>query len=108
MPQNFKGQPTPEQLRDPRLQIYANEEGRLLGLAAQRGIEETNIGAFFVIMVADLPCIVSDEEYQIFEVSELVDQAEVEKTWFYDEEKNRLVGTIPPTRKIIEALQNSR
>lgn len=108
MPQSFQGKPSIEQERDPRTSIHPGDEARLLGLAVQRGLEDANIGVFFVVMVADLPYVVSDNEYQTFSAEELKSQAEIEAGWFYDSENNRLIGTIPPTRKIMEALQNSR
>ena len=108
MPQEFKGKPSDEQLRDPRVELHINDEKRLLDLAARKGIDDSNIGSFFVILVAGLPHVVNEEEYQIFSAEELMEQSKLSDALFYDEEKNRLIGTIPPHNKIIEAIQTSR
>jgi len=107
MPLVFKGSPKPEEMKDSRVIIPPNDESRLLQLAARKGIDDSNIGSFFVILVAGLPHVVNEEEYQIFSAEELIEQSKLSDALFYDEEKNRLIGTIPPHNKIIEAIQNA-
>jgi hypothetical protein len=105
MPKNFKGKVEVTE-QDPRGLIHPSDEQRLLGLAASKGIQDSDIGTFHVILMSDYPYPVNDDEYQTFSVEELIDQAGTSDRWFFDAENSRIIGTIPPTKQILEKLKD--
>lgn len=105
MPKTFQGKPNITE-QDPRALIHQADEARLLGLASNRGIKDEEIGTFYVILMSDYPYPSSDTEYQTFSVKELEDQIQHNTNWFFDPEHNRIIGTIPPTKSILEKLKD--
>jgi hypothetical protein len=105
MPKIFQGKPDITE-QDPRGLIHPSDEQRLLGLAASKGIQDSDIGTFHVVLISDYPYEVSDNEYQTFSIEELIEQAAASDRWFYDAENTRIIGTIPPTKQILEKFKD--
>lgn len=108
MPKHFEGLPDPSIARDSRFDIEPNQESRLLAQAKAVGIDPDEVGAFFVVLAADLPANIENGSYDIFSEEELRSEAEKHDGWFYDEDNRRLVGTILPAATLVSRMRSSQ
>lgn len=106
MPKHIEGSPDKQTLSDPRYQISADQEKRLLELALQKGIGDEQIGTFYVVLVSDMPAEANEKGYMLFSEDELLVEAEKHNGWFYDTDNRRLIGTIPTTRDILARMKS--
>lgn len=105
MPKRIEGTPTPESLNSNRLVIDPSEEPRLLEQAAAHGIASNDIGAFYVVIASELPANVDESGYDEFSEAELKEESGKHSAWFYDEDKQRLIGTIPSGKDIVNRMR---
>lgn len=108
MPKHIDGLPDPSLTKDARFEIEPSQESRLLEQAKAIGIQPDEIGAFYVILAADLPANITKDSYDIFSEEELRAESEKQRTWFYDEDSRRLIGTIPSGKDIISKMRVAR
>ena len=106
MPREIKGIADTNLLTDTRLAIDASEEKRLLEQALNAGIGDSSIGTFYVVIAAEIPAEVTEEGYLLFSEDELRAEAEKHGGWFYDEDKRRLIGTIPSVKEIASKMRS--
>jgi hypothetical protein len=108
MPRYIKGIADDRLLRDLRLNIGEGDEARLLKQAQEAGIKDENIGTFYVVLGAEIPSEVTAEGYYLFSEDELREEVCKHDGWFYDEDKRRLVGTIPSVKEIASKMRTAK
>ena len=105
MPRNISGIAPTNPANERRLMIEPMEESRLLAQAKAVGISDSDVGTFYVVLAAEVPAEITPAGYQLFSEEELRNEAEKHPAWFYDEDKRRLVGTIPSVKDITNRMR---
>jgi len=106
MPREVKGIADSNLMADTRLIIEPSEEKRLLEQALNAGIGDESIGTFYVVVAAEIPTELNSKGYLLFSEEELRTEAEKHGGWFYDEDKRRLIGTIPSVTEIASKMRS--
>ncbi|MBF0556889.1 MAG: hypothetical protein HQK96_20430 [Nitrospirae bacterium] len=107
MPKRIEGTPSKDLLNSPQLLIEPTEEKRMLEQALAAGIGASEVGTFYVVLAADVPANVDEKGYDLFSEEELRGEANKQNTWFYDEDKRRLIGTIPSVKDIVSRMRTN-